>query len=54
MLVLYSVPWQPEEVEQWIGRLDRIGNVAAFSEEGEAKTIDVQAPLHSVVWWTKK
>ena len=41
VLVLYSVPWQPEEVEQWIGRLDRIGNVAAFSEEGEAKTIDV-------------
>jgi ATP-dependent helicase HepA len=41
VLVLYSVPWRPEEVEQWIGRLDRIGNVAAFSEEGKAKTIDV-------------
>jgi len=41
VLVLYSVPWRPEEVEQWIGRLDRIGNVAAFSEEGEAQTIDV-------------
>ena len=40
VLVLYSVPWRPEEVEQWIGRLDRIGNVAAFSNEG-AKTIDV-------------
>jgi ATP-dependent helicase HepA len=41
VLVLYSVPWRPEEVEQWIGRLDRIGNVAAFSTEGNAQTIDV-------------
>ncbi len=41
VLVLYSVPWRPEEVEQWIGRLDRIGNVAAFSDVGEAKAIDV-------------
>lgn len=41
VLVLYSVPWRPEEVEQWIGRLDRIGNVAAFSNEGAARTIDV-------------
>lgn len=41
ILVLYSVPWRPEEVEQWIGRLDRIGNVAAFSNAGEAKAIDV-------------
>ncbi len=41
VLVLYSVPWKPEEVEQWIGRLDRIGNVAAFSEDGGAKSIDV-------------
>lgn len=41
ILVLYSVPWKPEEVEQWIGRLDRIGNVAAFSGDGTAQTIDV-------------
>jgi len=41
VLVLYSVPWRPEEVEQWIGRLDRIGNVAAFSKPDEAKAIDV-------------
>jgi ATP-dependent helicase HepA len=41
VLVLYSVPWRPEEVEQWIGRLDRIGNVAAFSTDGGARTIDV-------------
>lgn len=40
VLILYSVPWRPQEVEQWIGRLDRIGNSAAFSAEG-AKTIDV-------------
>ena len=41
VIVLYSVPWRPSEVEQWIGRLDRIGNIAALSEDGEAKTIDV-------------
>jgi ATP-dependent helicase HepA len=41
VVVLYSVPWRPEEVEQWIGRLDRIGNRAALSEDGDAKTIDV-------------
>jgi ATP-dependent helicase HepA len=41
ILVLYSVPWRPEEVEQWIGRLDRIGNVAAFASDDAARTIDV-------------
>jgi ATP-dependent helicase HepA len=41
ILILYSVPWRPAEVEQWIGRLDRIGNVAAFSGEGVAQNIDV-------------
>ena len=41
VLVLYSVPWRPEEVEQWIGRLDRIGNAAAFSAKGEARSVDV-------------
>ena len=41
ILVLYSVPWRPEEVEQWIGRLDRIGNVSAFSVDGVSRTIDV-------------
>lgn len=40
ILVLYSVPWRPEEVEQWIGRLDRIGNATAFAD-AVAKTIDV-------------
>ena len=41
VLVLYSVPWRPEEVEQWIGRLDRIGSVAAFSNQDGVKYIDV-------------
>ena len=41
ILVLYSVPWKPEEVEQWIGRLDRIGNTAAFSPDGEVRTIEI-------------
>ena len=41
ILILYSVPWRPEEVEQWIGRLDRIGNSAAFARDGTARTIDV-------------
>lgn len=38
VLVLYSVPWHPGEVEQWIGRLDRIGNTAINSY---TRTIDV-------------
>lgn len=25
VVILYSVPWKAEEVEQWIGRLDRLG-----------------------------
>ena len=41
ILVLYSVPWKPEEVEQWIGRLDRIGNAAAFAPDAEARTIEI-------------
>ena len=41
ILVLYSVPWKPEEVEQWIGRLDRIGNAAAFAQDGAAKSIEI-------------
>lgn len=39
VLVLYSVPWGPEEIEQWIGRLDRIGNSAV--REGGAQAISV-------------
>ena len=40
VLVLYSVPWGPEEVEQWVGRLDRIGNSAIF-KGGKTLPIDV-------------
>ena len=41
ILVLYSVPWRPSEVEQWIGRLDRIGNSAAFPTNAAAGTVDI-------------
>jgi ATP-dependent helicase HepA len=41
VLVLYSVPWSLAEVEQWIGRLDRIGNEAAFGRNGAAQYIDI-------------
>ncbi len=39
-LVLYSIPWDPLEIEQWIGRIDRIGNTAV-GEEGDVKPISV-------------
>jgi len=41
VLVFYSVPWSPQEVEQWIGRLDRIGRRAVLSESGEARPVEV-------------
>ena len=41
ILILYSVPWKPEEMEQWIGRLDRIGNTAAFVQDGEPRDIEI-------------
>ena len=41
ILVLYSVPWRPEEVEQWIGRLDRIGNATVFAALDEATAIEI-------------
>ena len=41
ILVLYSVPWSPEEVEQWIGRLDRIGNSAIQTENDGVLPVDV-------------
>ena len=46
ILVLYSVPWRPLEVEQWIGRLDRIGNAAAFPTDHEAGTVDIYTIAH--------
>ncbi|MCB9764444.1 MAG: DEAD/DEAH box helicase [Alphaproteobacteria bacterium] len=40
-IVLYSIPWDPHEVEQWIGRVDRIGNVAANASREEPLPIVV-------------
>lgn len=40
-IVLYSVPWDPQEVEQWIGRVDRIGNEAALGGHGKLLPIEV-------------
>ncbi len=40
-LILYSVPWSPEEVEQWIGRLDRIGNTAVRVVAGRTLPVRV-------------
>jgi ATP-dependent helicase HepA len=34
VMILYSVPWGPDEIEQWVGRLDRIGNQAIKRDEG--------------------
>ena len=41
ILVIYSIPWRPEEVEQWIGRLDRIGNAATYGPDGAPRDIVV-------------
>ena len=46
ILILYSVPWRPSEVEQWIGRLDRIGNPTAFPTDAEARTVDIYTIAH--------
>ena len=46
ILILYSVPWRPSEVEQWIGRLDRIGNPTAFPTDGKAGTVDIYTIAH--------
>lgn len=39
-IVLYAVPWDPEEVDQLIGRIDRIGN-PAVGKPGEMLPIAV-------------
>jgi ATP-dependent helicase HepA len=41
-LIFFSVPWSPLTVEQWIGRVDRLGSVALENRLGE-KTVDVFA-----------
>jgi len=35
------VPWSPHEVEQWIGRLDRIGRRAVLTESGQTRPVEV-------------
>ncbi|UWQ81462.1 DEAD/DEAH box helicase family protein (plasmid) [Leisingera sp. S132] len=39
-LIFFSVPWSPISVEQWIGRLDRLGSAALLDQPGE-RTIDI-------------
>lgn len=41
VLVIYSVPWRPEDVAQWIGRLDRIGNASAYTQDGAPRDIEI-------------
>lgn len=41
-LIFFSIPWSPTEVEQWIGRLDRLGSAALLEASGE-RTIDIYA-----------
>lgn len=40
-IVLYSLPWDPQQVEQWIGRIDRIGNSALRAEDGALQAIRI-------------
>jgi ATP-dependent helicase HepA len=44
ILVFYSTPWTVEEIDQWIGRLDRITNSAIYSQvaEGDVPMRDLQ------------
>lgn len=41
-LIFFSMPWSPAAVEQWIGRLDRLGSAALADQPGE-RTIDIFA-----------
>lgn len=41
-LIFFSIPWSPIAVEQWIGRLDRLGSAALTDQPGE-RTIDIYA-----------
>ena len=41
-LIFFSMPWSPTAVEQWIGRLDRLGSAALADQAGE-RTIDIYA-----------
>ncbi|WP_287201296.1 SNF2-related protein [Mesorhizobium sp.] len=42
ILIFFSMPWSPAAVEQWIGRLDRLGSAALANQTGE-RTIDIYA-----------
>lgn len=44
-LIFFSMPWSPAAVEQWIGRLDRLGSAALASHPDE-RTIDIYAIYH--------
>lgn len=39
-LIFFSIPWSPIAVEQWIGRLDRLGSAALEHQPGE-RNIDI-------------
>ncbi|MEG3162860.1 SNF2-related protein [Sphingomonas sp. LB2R24] len=41
-LIFFSMPWSPVAVEQWIGRLDRLGSAALADQPGE-RTLDIYA-----------
>jgi ATP-dependent helicase HepA len=41
-LIFFSMPWSPAAVEQWIGRLDRLGSAALNDEKGVC-SIDIYA-----------
>jgi ATP-dependent helicase HepA len=41
-IIFFSMPWSPEAVEQWIGRIDRLGSAALMEGVGE-RTIDIHA-----------
>lgn len=41
-LIFFSMPWSPMAVEQWIGRLDRLGS-AALSDDSHDPVIDIYA-----------
>lgn len=45
-LVLYSVPWDPQDVEQWLGRVDRIGNPALRDDDGELQPVEI----YTIAW----
>lgn len=41
-IIFFSMPWSPEGVEQWIGRIDRLGSAALMDRVGD-RTVDIYA-----------